>query len=137
MRSKIQEMSLTNSENFNFQEFGISSLNKPTYWEILCLPNLNSCLCPNGNPVTNSQCLDSNQIQCNSCNIFYHLQDNSCIENSCQCKNGQAVSNQECFEDGWNYCSSCAEGYELTLVSLDSQRTYGVGNCIRVFLLTT
>ena len=102
-----------------------------------CLEN--ECTCSDGTPVQNSDCAKHESVQCEVCDSFFHLDENtnSCEENICSCPNGEAATGTECTTNGETKCKSCSNGNFLSNF-LCSQTTCtcanGVGatgiNCI-------
>ena len=102
-----------------------------------CLEN--ECSCSDGTPVQNSDCAKHESVQCEVCDSFFHLDENTnlCEQNICSCPNGEAATGTECTTNGETKCKSCSNGNFLSNF-LCSQTTCtcanGVGatgiNCI-------
>ena len=64
--------------------------------------------------------------QCGSCNLGYHLSDtSSCEENTCTCATGTGATGTACTSNGANICTSCNDGYKLSGTSCQAY----AGNC--------
>ena len=99
-----------------FCEVGYNLEASEKYWNSTneCLSN--TCNCEFGQPVVNNldangritdnpvKCYELDKNICATCDPFYHLEGENCVENVCQCDNGVPVANQDCETDGMNKC---------------------------------
>ena len=78
----------------------------------------NDCRCRDGTPSTGVSCLFNGDESCNSCDLGYHLTDDTgtvdgkkvqaCHENQCSCLHGEPAAGQDCPNHGEEWCVKCS-----------------------------
>ena len=112
------------------------------------------CTCENGTGLSDGYCLDESEIECVSCNEFYHevetevansgnnqdqntMIQTTCRANDCYCNNGIEKPTGSCPTHRTESCQSCNFGYRLigdrciinTCTDCQNGRNVAIGTC--------
>ena len=71
----------------------------------------NSCVCQNGTPINDLECVNHKVNICQSCDAGYHQLGDNCVINQCTCLNGTAVTGADCPHDQDHLCKRCDAGF--------------------------
>lgn len=81
--------------------FLISSLSQ--YPQVSAVP----CSCDNGIGKDDGTCLFETETGCESCNAFYHLENDACLPNVCTCPLGTPMATRRCDQHLKEKCQDC------------------------------
>jgi len=78
----------------------------------------NSCVCQNGTPINDLECVNHKVNICQSCDAGYHQLGDNCVINQCTCLNGKAEVGVGCPTHGDHVCQKCESFYHLSSMNL-------------------